>query len=175
MDRKKRDTGFAESVPITIATARNPNALRVSSATIRAVGSSPEAIAATTARITNPKISSSTAAPRTVCAALERVMPSARNTDAVIPILVATRDAPMKRRALLDSSPKKIGPSTQVPRMNGTATPILATSNAFTPTVFMLARFDSSPIENSNNAAPKAARNEIVDSAGILVMKSTPA
>ena len=73
------------------------------------------------ARITIPKISSSTAAPITICPSLVFKYPNSPKTLAVIPILVAVIDAPAKTAGI--RSTWKININPRVPKANGKITP----------------------------------------------------
>jgi hypothetical protein len=86
----------ASLTPSTMATARNTIAFVDSKATEASETAPVCAIPVTTARITRPRMSSTTAAPRTTSAAASLSRPRSARTLAVMPTLVAVSVAPTK-------------------------------------------------------------------------------
>jgi hypothetical protein len=80
--------------------ARNPPAFRVIAACVQIPGAIPSSAARITpeteARMTRPRTSSITAAPKMIRASFSRDLPMSWSTRAVIPTLVAHRVAPRK-------------------------------------------------------------------------------
>ena len=109
----------------------------------------------TTARITIPRMSSRTAAPRTICPSDERSILSSPNTLAVIAMLVAVIDAPANTAGI--KSTWKIAISPAVPTANGNTTPAMATEVALPPTATSSSRSLSRPVRKSKEKSPRLA------------------
>ena len=146
--------------PITRAPTRNNVALPTIHTTSR-VASWPPVLAAvmtpeTTARITRPRTSSMTAAPRMILASRVVTLPRSVSTRAVMPTLVAQSVAPMNRWTSR-SSFGSIQAETPQPRKNGATTPRSATSRLEVPTDIISRTLDSSPTSNSSSTTPISA------------------
>jgi hypothetical protein len=96
------------------------------------------------ARMTSPRTSSMTAAPRMIRASGVLDLPRSCITRAVIPTLVAVRVAPMKTWTYPLASGSSRAPVPQ-PRAKGTATPMTATREEESPTLAISLRVDSRP------------------------------
>ncbi len=95
-------------------------------------------------RMTNPKISSMTAAPKIIFASAVASLPKSFMTRAVMPTEVAVKVAPIKR-CVPKSASGKIQRLTKYPKIIGATTPIMATINDEAPTFAISLIFDSSP------------------------------
>ena len=130
-----------------IATTTNntaaPTSLRIGP-TLRL---SPAERATTTARITMPRMSSSTAAPITIWPSRLRNIFNSLNTLAVMPMLVAVIEAPAKIAGIGSTPNRVISP--KVPRAKGNSTPATATVIAWPPTATSASSSLSKPVRKS--------------------------
>ena len=111
-----REIQGMRKVPTSMTASRKPNAIPVVAAIRRKVTFSPRTRPVTTVKITSPRMSSITAAPRMICPSTSRSRPRSDSTRAVIPTLVAVKVAPAMIAAML-VSPSAL--QTANPRPNG--------------------------------------------------------
>src|ERR1051325_6752404 len=166
--------------PSASAPPRNTAAFATISPTLpKAIGVPALAAAMTplsTARMTSPNTSSTTAAPRITRASGVVLLPRSCSTRAVIPTLVAVRVAPRKAWAY-QVSPGRSRAPTSHPSTNGAATPSVATSTAVAPTFSMARTVDSRPTSKSSRITPiwaSASRVSFASSPCSPVIPSRP-
>ena len=134
------------------ATATNTEAAPTSFTTGPAVNPSPAARATTTARMTMPRMSSSTAAPITICPSRVRSTFSSPSTLAVMPMLVAVIAAPAKIAGSIGTVNNTWRP--KAPTTKGRITPVRATLMAWPPTAISSSSSLSRPVRNSRDSRP---------------------
>ena len=142
-------------IPMSIEKRRNPIASPIVPIRLSASMEPCSTTLVTTVRITNPKTSSTTAAPRTIRASVDDRARRSPKTRAVIPTLVAARAEPKKRDAFI-VSPRTV--PAKMPDDIGIATPIIATRIETRPTFRNSPRSISSPTSARRTMTPISAR-----------------